>query len=227
MSNIMRIEADPFSDGWDRNYQNFDGSSSAWSDEPQPFIEKALRNITASSTVADLGAGDGRNTRLLVAAGHRVTALDISETALILNARRLHAVGLPPPTPVVSRIESIPIASGHFDAAVAADVLPQVEDTRRALEEVARILKPGGILFADIFTPRDCAFGIGEQIGPATFAFKGTRFRFLDAGELEVISVDLFEVIEAEHCTWWDPPHGAFRPYPHQHDAIFYVLKKR
>src|SRR5258708_718193 len=108
------IEADPFTDGWDLNYQTFDGTSSAWSDSPQPFLARALSTIQPNSAVIDLGAGDGRNTRPLIEANHRVTALDISERGLLLLAKRMDRLGLPQPTPVIGSLESIPIAGNHF-----------------------------------------------------------------------------------------------------------------
>lgn len=227
MTSRAIVEADPFTDGWDINYQNFDGNTSAWSDEPQPFIAQALSAIKPLSTVIDLGAGDGRNTRPLVTAGHHVTALDISATALQLLAKRFGADRLPLPSPVIAPVEAIPVPSEYFDAAIAADVLPQVENIRAALDEIARILKPGGFLFADVFTPRDCAFGEGAQIAPGRFAYKGCLFTFFEAGDLDRICSELFDVVGVQHHTWWDPPHGAFRPYRHRHDALAYTLRKR
>lgn len=227
MSDFIPVEADPFEDGWDLKYQNSDRKVSVWSDDPQPFILSGMRMLRPGSTVIDLGCGDGRNTRALIANGHRVTALDISETALLLLQDRLHAAAIAIPTPIIGKLDAIPIASAHFDAALAADVLPQIQDTRSALEEIHRVLKPGGLLLVNVFTPEDCAYGQGEEISPRCYGYKNCLFRFFEANELDQLSSDLFEVVSAEHFDWWDPPHGAFRPYPHKHDAFFYILRKR
>jgi SAM-dependent methyltransferase len=47
---------------------------------------------------------------------------------------------------IVSDITSIPEADGAFDAVLCIEVLEHVPDPVRALEELCRLLKPGGIL---------------------------------------------------------------------------------
>jgi ubiquinone/menaquinone biosynthesis C-methylase UbiE len=47
---------------------------------------------------------------------------------------------------IVSEITSIPEADGAFDAVLCIEVLEHVPDPVRALEELCRLLKPGGIL---------------------------------------------------------------------------------
>ena len=227
MSKLMQIEADPFEKGWDDKYQQSDWSRSIWSDESQPFIAAGLNAVRPVSTVIDIGAGDGRNTRAFIAAGHRVTALDISETALLLLQSQFNAAKLPVPTSIIGKIDAVPVVSNHFDAALAADVLPQVQDTRSAVKEMHRILKPDGLLLVNVFTEQDCAYGQGEEIAPRCYAYKGCLFKFFEEGELEGICGDLFGVVTVEPFEWWDPPHGAFRPDPHKHSALFYVLRKR
>lgn len=44
------------------------------------------------------------------------------------------------------RAEDLPLASGVFDAVLAADVLEHLDDVPRALAESARVLRPGGLL---------------------------------------------------------------------------------
>jgi ubiquinone/menaquinone biosynthesis C-methylase UbiE len=59
----------------------------------------------------------------------------------------LAARAAPVPVRVVSGVaERLPVASGSFDAAVVSLVLCSVTDQARALEELARVLKPGGEL---------------------------------------------------------------------------------
>jgi SAM-dependent methyltransferase len=226
MSNLP-LTSDPFTDGWDITYQNTAPTESTWSDDPQPFVRKVLNSLSPGSMVLDIGAGDGRNTKVLLDAGHVVTALDISTTALATLQKRVREARYRQPILVHGKVESMPLGSDQFDAILAADVLPQTVHTTMALQEMRRVLKPSGLCFVDVFTPRDCAFGEGEEISPKRFAYKGTVFCFFERGDLERSCAEFFDVVEVEPCTWMDPPHGAFRPYAHRHDALFYTLRKR
>jgi SAM-dependent methyltransferase len=220
------VTSDPFTEGWDITYQNTAADQSAWSEDPQPFVQKVLSSLRSSSMVLDIGAGDGRNTKVLLDAGHLVTALDISTTALAALQRRVLSTGCRQPVLVHGKVEAMPLGPNQFDAILAADVLPQTVHTCLALQEMSRVLKPSGLCFLDVFTPRDCAFGEGEEISPKRFAYKGTVFCFFELGDLERSCTGLFEVLAVEPWSWMDPPHGAFRPHPHRHDALFYTLRK-
>jgi SAM-dependent methyltransferase len=227
MNTVNLKMTNPWYDGWDNKYKEHAGDAEAWSSEPQPFVQKMVESLDSNSLVVDLGCGDGRNTRVLAAAGHRVVGVDLSPEALRQLQRTFASLKLPVPIAVLAKIdEEIPLAGDQFDAVLCADTLPQVRHTRRAMEEIHRILKPQGKLFVDVFTPRDCAYGEGEQIAPRSFLYKGCLFNFFEAEDMHRLCGGLFNVLGEEHVTWWDPPHGPFRPYRHQHDALFYTLSK-
>jgi SAM-dependent methyltransferase len=90
--------------------------------------------------VLDAGAGQGTLSAKLAALGFEVTSSDASPTAVAVL--REHAPG-----PVVEAdVTSLPFESQSFDAAVLGEVLEHVEDDRGALEEIARVLRPRGVL---------------------------------------------------------------------------------
>jgi SAM-dependent methyltransferase len=49
-----------------------------------------------------------------------------------------------------SDLTLLPFRSGTFDAVTALDVIEHIQDDRRALEEISRVLRPGGILVATV-----------------------------------------------------------------------------
>jgi SAM-dependent methyltransferase len=93
-----------------------------------------------SLDVLDLGAGTGKLTRTLVAAGHRVTAADPSAQMLAVLADELPQV----PT-VVGTAERLPFPDAAFDAITVAQAWHWV-DPVAAAAECARVLRPGGLL---------------------------------------------------------------------------------
>lgn len=90
--------------------------------------------------VVDLGAGTGKLTRQLVAAGHRVVAVEPSVEMLA----RLREV-VPGATALPGSAEAIPLADGAADVVVAAQAFHWF-DRALALPEIARVLRPGGRL---------------------------------------------------------------------------------
>ena len=65
---------------------------------------------------------------------------DVSEPALAVLRRVARGEVLP------ADVTALPFAGGSFDAVVAGEVLEHVRDDRAALVEVARVLRPAGVL---------------------------------------------------------------------------------
>lgn len=100
------------------------------------------------STVVELGAGTGKLTELLVAAGHEVIATDpLPEMLAHLRTR------VPGARAAVATAERIPVASRSVDVVVCAQSFHWF-DHPAALPEIARVLKPGGVL-ALVWNTRD------------------------------------------------------------------------
>jgi SAM-dependent methyltransferase len=96
----------------------------------------------------DLGCGEGHNTRLLAARGARVVGLDISE--IFVAAARTAGGGV---RYVVGDGAGLPFAPASFDAATAFMSLMDVADPEGVLGEVARVLRPGGVLQFSVVHP--------------------------------------------------------------------------
>jgi SAM-dependent methyltransferase len=90
--------------------------------------------------VLDLGAGTGKLTRALAAAGHQVVAVDPSGPMLQRLSRSLPAVDAR-----MGTAETIPASDGSVDAVVVAQAFHWF-DRAVAVPEIARVLRPGGRL---------------------------------------------------------------------------------
>ncbi|MGO4258712.1 class I SAM-dependent methyltransferase [Marmoricola sp. RAF53] len=103
---------------------------------------------TGPATVLELGAGTGKLTELLLAAGHEVLATDpLPEMLALLRGRA------PGARTAVATAERIPVPSRSVDVVVCAESFHWF-DHAVALPEIARVLKPGGVL-ALVWNVRD------------------------------------------------------------------------
>lgn len=98
------------------------------------------------TTLAEPGAGTGRIAIPALATGMHVTALDISDPMLDVFRDRLdHAPQLAARCELlVGNAVALPFGSDRFDAGVLAQVLYLIPDWERALDELVRVVKPGG-----------------------------------------------------------------------------------
>jgi SAM-dependent methyltransferase len=121
---------------------SFGGVADAYDRARPSYPVEAARWLTGEGklTVLELGAGTGKLTEVLVEAGHRVIATDpLPEMLTKLRARVVpFAVG-------VSGAEAIPAPSRSIDVVVCAQSFHWF-DHDRALPEIARVLRRGGIL---------------------------------------------------------------------------------
>lgn len=103
------------------------------------YLTEHLR-LTAGATVVDLGAGTGKLSRLLGAAGARVIGIEPVE-----GMRRKFAEVLPAIPIIEGTAESIPLATAAADAAAAGQAFHWFANAE-ALAEIHRVLKPHGRL---------------------------------------------------------------------------------
>ncbi len=116
------------------------------------YFERILRAEAEAGrprrTALDVGCGGGILSEDLARSGMTVTGVD--PTPESIDAARRHAVasGLEIDYRVAAG-EALPFASGAFDAVLCCDVLEHVEAIGPVLEEVAHVLRPGGLFLFD------------------------------------------------------------------------------
>ena len=95
--------------------------------------------------VVEVGAGNGNNFAHYPSTVREVVAVEPEPTlrALATEAARRSRV---PVTVIAALADDLPFADGDFDAAVVSLVLCSVPDQRRAVDELRRVLRPGGEL---------------------------------------------------------------------------------
>lgn len=129
----------------------FDDVAPHWETLRRTFFSDSLRDkalsvatLESGQLAADLGAGSGYLTEALIRRGLRVIAVDQSEAMLAVLASRLAGQGQFEGR--LGEAERLPIADGEVDHAFANMYLHHVEQPEVALREMARIVRPGGMV---------------------------------------------------------------------------------
>jgi SAM-dependent methyltransferase len=124
--------------------------------------------------VLDAGCGSGRTSIALgrVLRGGRIVAVDrfdagyIEDGGRALLERNLALAGLAPKVAVeTADLTALPFAAGHFDAAVSTHVYDHLGASKqRGLDEVFRVLRPGGRFLMAVWTPGWTMFAVANVL---------------------------------------------------------------
>ncbi len=130
--------------------------------------------------VLEVGCGTGLLLRRFAEIAKRAVGVDLSPGMLARARERGLDVHEGSAT-------QLPFPDASFDAAVSFKTLPHVPDLRRALSEMARVVRPGGVLIAELYNPRSVRHAI-KRFLPAGRVASGTErdvlVRFDDRDDL-------------------------------------------
>ena len=111
----------------------------------EEFYTSLAKHVPQPAKVLDFGCGAGNLATCLYVHGYQVTACDIAEK-MIAEARQtfvatsIEWVNLP------TDWRRLPFADNAFDGVIASSVFEYLEDLDLAFGELARVLRPGGVL---------------------------------------------------------------------------------
>jgi ArsR family transcriptional regulator len=155
------------------------------------FHLAALAALAESSwTVGDLGCGTGQVSAALAPFVAQVIAVDASAAMLQAAKKRLNRFD----NVELRRgeLEGLPIDDGRLDAATSMLVLHHVPEPERALDEIARVLKPGGRAIIVDMLPHD-RDSYRQQMGHVWLGFGDEHVRRLfqqaGFGDIRIVSL--------------------------------------
>jgi SAM-dependent methyltransferase len=107
--------------------------------------------LDPGAKVLEIGCGAGLATLELARRGYTVDSTDSSADMVALASQRIAQADVADVAVSVADVHELPYAAGSFELVLALGVLPWLHSPQPALEQIARVLVPGGhaILSAD------------------------------------------------------------------------------
>jgi ubiquinone/menaquinone biosynthesis C-methylase UbiE len=125
----------------------------AWIQRTEPYaFEIVERHDWAGKKVLDVGCGQGTLLNYLPRFGATMFGLDMSPVSLRRAAVGATALGYSNNVHLsVADAESLPFPNAYFDAVISFGVLHHTPDTRAGVNELWRVLKPGGLALVMLY----------------------------------------------------------------------------
>jgi len=109
-----------------------------------PYLEEVAEfNKHAGEKVLEVGVGIGTDLLQYAKYGSICYGIDLTETAIKITKKRFKMYGLKAQLQVAD-CENLPFDNNFFDLVYSMGVLHHTNDTQKGVNEVYRVLKPGG-----------------------------------------------------------------------------------
>lgn len=160
--------SESFEAQWRERFEEFaelrddDAGIAGWSttglDTRFRFFKRLWRDAAPGGRWLDVGCGAGTYSRWLAEQELAVVALDYSQPTLRKARRRL----APDIALCAGDATQLPFGDASFDGGLCFGVLQAVSDAGPVLREIARVLKPGALLYIDALNHDGLAARIAE-----------------------------------------------------------------
>lgn len=162
---------------WDEVYKNLDLS---YSEKPETqgklfelikleFLQQIFPKPPAKTL--EVGCGTAFDSLYLAKRGYQATCLDINKNILKVAEENFKKEGVEGQF-VAGDGEKLPFPENHFDIIMSFGLLEHFENPSKAISEMVRVLKPGGLFFADIVPDRFSVQTFGNFFnGLASFSY--------------------------------------------------------
>jgi len=135
-------------EGWREALKNIPNSYQEWFKEEKIFL---LKNIKKSSSILEVGCGDGRSMNDLLEISENLTGLDIDENTVKIATERFSKcknVKI-----ILCNANSLPFKNESFDYVICIGTFANFGETKfEVLEEMKRVLKKEGKIIISVYS---------------------------------------------------------------------------
>jgi ubiquinone/menaquinone biosynthesis C-methylase UbiE len=184
-----------------------------------------------SKVIIDLPCGDGRNLAALADGASILLGGDTSVTAMTIAERVAAQAGIAGKT-VFQRMDAFDtgLLDNSVDGIFCWDLLGHLRNVDDALRELYRVIRPGGIIVANMWTMNDCQTSDPDirEIAPKEYIDHFEFYcRFYDPDDLDALlaatSMNAESVVVS---SWTEPAHAEYRTYTHDHESLAFTIRK-
>jgi ubiquinone/menaquinone biosynthesis C-methylase UbiE len=220
---------------WDDAYDpaQLKDDENLWGDPPVPYAAVAadLFKANQAAVVVDLPCGDGRNLAALSAGTSILLGGDTSVNAMAIAGRTAARAGVAAKT-VFIRMDAFDtgLLDNSIDGIFCWDLLGHLTNVKDALRELYRVIRPGGVIVANMWTMNDCQTSDPDirQTGPKEYVDHfGFYCKFYDADDLDALLRAVGMSAESVVVSsWTEPAHANYRTYTHDHESLVFTIRK-
>lgn len=206
-------------------FDAYDREDIAYGIEPSASLAAYLAQIPSDTNIPrhaiDLGAGAGRDTLALAAAGYNVESVDLSERGLARIAERAAQRNLTDRVRTrMADVRHVDFPTAHYDAVIATTVLDHIPaaDSDQVWQRMCDALSDTGFLYVQVHTTEDPGSDQppGNSSREPVSETAGAVINYFEPNQLAAMAVresSHLRVLRYEERLEWDHTHGP----EHQH----------
>jgi ubiquinone/menaquinone biosynthesis C-methylase UbiE len=153
LAKLRRVQLQDVSGDYDEFYEKFFEEKDEELSDVDPrmahrrdtILRTLKEHVPPGANLLDVGCGIG-DALLTIPPGYQLHAIDYAHSNVRIASRRLAGRA----DVRQASIYEMPFPDASMDVALCLEVLEHIEDDRRAVREIHRVLKPGGMLIAAV-----------------------------------------------------------------------------
>ncbi|EOZ92270.1 ubiE/COQ5 methyltransferase [Indibacter alkaliphilus LW1] len=154
--------------------------------------------------ILDAGCGEGRNCIFFLNAGYQIFGVDADPIAVQMAKTFAHTIDRKYDLYRFQRamVQDMPFHTSAFDALISSAVLHFAKseaDFFKMMDEMMRVLKPGGIFFLRTCTDRDEILKYTPHLGEGVYLLPDHSERFVLTAQLEEKMLNRYDLKYLEH----------------------------